>query len=102
MEYIVMVLAGIVGFAVAVGGGLWLGGLIKDRKPWLYWLLNVLVIIIGIVVNFASLMMGWSWLLVGSIAFIGGGLTGLKYGYGRSVGVWKTYDRMMGSDDLPN
>ncbi len=102
MEAVLTVIGGVVGLALGLGGGLWIGGLVSSRGSWLYWTLNVLVLLIGIGGNFAGLYAGQFWIAVGSLAFIGGGLTGLKYGYGRSVGLWRVHDRAMGSDDLPN
>jgi hypothetical protein len=102
MEAVLIVIGGIVGLAIGLAGGLWLGGLVRERGSWLYWLLNVLVLAIGIAGNSAGLFIGQFWLVVASLAFIGGGLTGLKYGYGRSVGLWRVHDRAMGSDDLPH
>jgi len=102
MEAVFLVVGGAGGLAAGLLGGLWWGARVKGRGSWAYWLLNVLVIAIGIGGNFAGLVTDQFWLAVASIAFIGGGLTGLKYGYGRSVGLWRVHDRMMKSDDLPH
>ena len=102
MEAVLTVIGGAAGLALGLLGGLWLGGRVSRRRSWLYWTLNVLVLLIGIGGNFVGLYTGQFWLAVGSLAFIGGGLTGLKYGYGRSVGLWRVHDRAMGSDDLPS
>jgi hypothetical protein len=102
MEAVVIVIGGFAGLAVGLVGGLWVGGLIKDRGSWLYWVLNVLVLALGVLGNFLGLSVGRFWVVVASLAFIGGGLTGLKYGYGRSIGLWRVHDRAMGSDDLPH
>jgi hypothetical protein len=101
MEIVLIVLGGIAGLAVGLFGGHWLGGLIRGRGSWLYWLLNFLVLALGVLGNFAGLRIGQFAVVVLSLSFIGGGLTGLKYGYGRSIGLWRVHDRAMGSDDLP-
>jgi hypothetical protein len=101
MEIVLVVLGGVLGLALGISGGLWLGGLIRERGSWLYWVLNFLVLALGVLGNFAGLRIGQFAVVVFSLSLIGGGLTGLKYGYGRSVGLWRVHDRAMGSDDLP-
>jgi hypothetical protein len=53
------------------------------------------------VVVYVGLARGIEAVWVGGIALMGGSLTGLKYGLGKSVGVWKTADDISGVDDLP-
>jgi hypothetical protein len=55
------------------------------------------------VADFIGLMLGWPWLAYGSLGAMGGAITGLKYGYSESIGVWRTIDRVTGIEppELP-
>ncbi len=97
-----MILGGVAGLVLGAYAGFWLGGLVKDKHPSIYWVLNVLAVIIGVGAAFGGLYLGAQWLFVAAIGFEGGSLTGLKYGFGRSVGVWAVHDRLTGNDkDMP-
>jgi len=97
-----MVVGGIVGLSVGAYAGFWLGERIEGKKQWVYWLINAAALVLGVAAAFGGLYLGAQWLFVGAIGFEGGALTGLKYGYGRSVGVWAVHDRLTGNDkDLP-
>ncbi|MDZ4655095.1 MAG: hypothetical protein U1F44_04385 [Coriobacteriia bacterium] len=65
----------------------------------MYWLLNVFALILGVSVALAGLVFGFGWLVGAALGFEGGVLTGLKYGFGRSVGLWAVHDRLQ--DNLP-
>ena len=83
---IVAILAG-----AALGGlaGWWMGRSVKgDRRG--YWLLNAAAVIVCAGLNFAGLMRGLPWLASGAIGLMGGAITGLKYGYAPSSGIWRS------------
>lgn len=101
MDLFLSVLGGLAGVVAGIVVGLWLGGRLRNRATAWYWVANVAVVLLGVAGDVAGLSIGQWWLVIASLAFIGGGLTGLKYGYGKSVGVWRVHDRVMGSDDLP-
>ncbi len=50
--------------------------------------------------DFAGLVLGWPWLAYGSLGAMGGAITGLKYGYAESIGVWRSIDRVTGVEPL--
>lgn len=102
MDTVWMVLGGIAGLALGLVGGFKLGGLIRGRASWSYWLLNIVTVIAGVAAVMFGLAYGIGWLVGGALGLEGGALTGLKYGFGRSVGLWAVHDRALGNDqDLP-
>ena len=36
--------------------------------------------------------LGWSWWWIGSLGSMAGGVSGVKYGLGRAVGIWRLID----------
>lgn len=101
MDTVWMVLGGIAGIIVGLVGGFKVGSLVRGRASWLYWLLNVVTVVVGVAVVTVALGLGYGWLVGGALGFEGGALTGLKYGFGKSVGLWAVHDRTVGSKDLP-
>lgn len=102
MDTLVTVVLGAIGLAAGIAGGLAVGSRVRERATWVYWASNAAALVVGMAVAFAGLQFGQWGVLVAGVAFIGGGLTGLKYGYGRVVGVWRVHDDMMGNDrDMP-
>ncbi|MDP2183097.1 MAG: hypothetical protein Q8K99_11080 [Actinomycetota bacterium] len=102
MDTVVTIVLGAIGLAVGIAAGLAVGSRVRERPPWVYWLCNALAFVDGVVVSFLGLQFGQWGVVVAGIALIGGGLTGLKYGYGRVVGVWRVHDDVMGNDrDMP-
>lgn len=95
----------LVGLIVGIAAGVW-GGFVagerwcRSQPGWRYWLLNVAVVLIGVFGYFGASLLGWLWLTAFSLSVVAGSLTGLKYGYGKSVGLWRVHDRMMRSDEL--
>lgn len=98
MDLVLVILAAVAGIALGVWLGLKLGERIRDERPWKYWALNLAAVVVSILalvaVGFIRQLWAWSAVL-GTFA---GALTGLKYGYGQSVGLWRTHDRIMRSD----
>lgn len=88
----------IVGLAAGLAGGQAIGERLAGRSSRAFWLANLGVLLIGVLAGALAGVLRWSWLWGFSLALVGGGLTGLKYGYGRSVGVWRLFDRLMGLD----
>ncbi len=102
VDTVLMVVGGIAGLVGGALAGFWLGGLVKNVHQAVYWTLNVVALVAGVAGAFAGLYLGAQWLFVAAVGFEGGALTGLKYGYGRSVGVWAVHDRLTGNDkDMP-
>jgi hypothetical protein len=92
VETLVLVLGGVVGFAIGLAGGFFAGVRVREVHAAVYWLLNAVVFAIGISGNAYGLLNGQMWLVVASLAFIGGGVAGLKYGYAQVVGQWRRMD----------
>lgn len=104
MDIVLIVIGGVGGLVIGALAGFWLGGLIEGKQPWIYWTLNVVALLVGIAAATGALyIVAAQWLFVAAIGFEGGILTGLKYGYGRSVGVWAVHDRLTKNDqDMPH
>lgn len=84
-------------------GGFWAGFALGERyrgEVRRYWTFNGLVVAGSMLANFAGLVLGWPALSYGALGVMGGALTGLKYGYSESIGVWRTVDRITGVEPL--
>jgi hypothetical protein len=92
VDAVFLVLGGIAGFAVGLGGGLLVGVSLREVHQAVYWVVNAIVVALGIAGNVYGLTNDWMWLVVGSLAFMGGAITGLKYGYAAVVGQWRHAD----------
>lgn len=80
------------GFAVGFAGGSRVRG--RSRR---YWALNAVAVLVCMVADFAGLVLGWPALAYGALGAMGGAITGLKYGYAESIGVWRAVDRFTGT-----
>jgi urocanate hydratase len=78
-----MIGGGLVGFVGGLAAGVVVGRILVPRGSWAYWLANVVVFASGVALAMYGLQVGASWLYIGGVGLIGGGMTGLKYGYGR-------------------
>ena len=101
MDVVVVLGAGLVGLAAGIAIGLWVGKRLQGFAYAWYWVANGVALAVGVAGNTAGLFFGQWWLVIASLTFIAGSLTGLKYGLGRSVGVWRVHDEFVGNDDLP-
>jgi hypothetical protein len=84
-----------VGLALGIWGGLVVGKRISERPEWTFWVANGVVVLLGLVLNIAGLMLGQLPVAMVGLGFTGGGITGLKYGYGRLVRALATFDRVV-------
>jgi len=87
----------LVGLLVGLYFGLKFGERVRGRSR-AFWMLNGAVFLIGMGVDFAGLVFGQLWLALGALGFIAGSITGLKYGYSESIGIWRTVDTWTGTD----
>lgn len=87
-------LAGIAGGALP---GFALGARVRG-KGVAYWALNIGAVVVGFGLSVAAAALSSPYLSFASIGFIAGAFTGLKYGYGASVGLWRTHDVWLRSD----
>ena len=58
-----------------------------------YWRMNATVIVVGILVSALISLTGFVLFIALTIGMIAGAITGLKFGFGESVGPWKAHDR---------
>ena len=58
-----------------------------------YWLYNLGVVVAGILLSAVVSLFGLKTLAGFTIGLIAGGIMGLKFGFGKSVGVWERHDR---------
>ncbi|MCE5191320.1 MAG: hypothetical protein LLG08_06130 [Actinomycetia bacterium] len=86
MEVIFILLGCAAGGATGWFAGHRLGVIVSDRRPWRYWALNAVVVVLGFAGNMLGLASRQTWLWMASIAFLPAALTGLKYGRGKTVG----------------
>ncbi len=93
----------VIGALLGLGAGVWLGlrwGMrLAEAPAWRYWAANAVVSLAGLAVAIVGQFLGQMWSAVAGLGIMGGGITGLKYGYGRNPGVWAVHDRLMGIDD---
>ena len=91
------VLAAVVGIALGFWLGLIAGRRIAGKPSWRYWLLNLLALVIGLAVDIVGLSIGSLALAALGLALFAGAISGLKYGYGRTLGLWKAADALFGA-----
>lgn len=99
MDLFLAVVGGAVGIGGGIAGGYWAGERVRDKNQAVYWALNAAGLLLGIALSFVGMYVDVFPIAVGGLGFLGGVLTGLKYGYGKSVGVWRAHDRMTGIDE---
>lgn len=97
MALLASIFAVLVGLLGGILGGLKVGGLVRGRTR-VYWTLNAVVVVVCMLLDFAGLVTGQLWLAIGAVGLMGGSITGLKYGYSESIGVWRAMDGLTGAD----
>jgi len=101
MDVVVLIAAGLGGLVAGILVGLKLGTWLQTRPRYKYWLWNLAVLFVGVTIVVVGNALEAFWVEVFALAVMGGSFTGLKYGLGESVGVWKAIDSVTGSDELP-
>ena len=87
---VVALLFGVLGIVIGWKVGSSLGeGAADDRQ---YWLRNLAVVVVGVLLSTLISALGLMTVAALGIGLIGGGIAGLKMGYGKSVGVWRRHD----------
>ncbi len=86
MDIVLTVLGAIGGGMLGGVGGYRLGERVRDRHAGWYWALNVVAFAIGLIGEVFGLGFRQPWLYAGSLVFVAGAFTGLKYGRGKVVG----------------
>ena len=97
MSLLFTVVGVVVGLTIGVAGGLRAGEMVRGR-PRAYWALNAVAVIVSMLLDFTGLALGQMWLALGAVGLMGGSITGLKYGYSESIGIWRTIDTWTGAD----
>jgi hypothetical protein len=90
---IVGLLLAVFGIVIGMRIGEELAGRCTTNKD--YWLSNLAVFLVGTLVSALVWATGLVVLALLTIGVIAGGIAGLKFGYGESVGPWKAHDRFM-------
>ena len=99
MDVLGLVAGGVAGLAGGVFVGLRWGARLREQPTSRYWAANAAMLIAGMLVSFGGSVWGIPAFWTGGVGLMAGGLTGLKYGLGRSVGLWRVADRLTGSGD---
>jgi hypothetical protein len=89
-------LGGLAGIALGAWAGYAAGKRASGSSTWVYWALNALAFVIGLAVNVVGLTIGVFAIAMLGPGLIAGGITGLKFGYGRVVGPWVAVDSLTG------
>ncbi|MDH4140425.1 MAG: hypothetical protein OEV43_07625 [Coriobacteriia bacterium] len=87
-DMILFAAAAVVGASVGFGGGYAIGARIRARSSWVYWLANVVALLMGVGIGFLGLWSRQMWLFIAAVALMGGVFSGIKYGYARVVAPW--------------
>jgi len=90
MEAVWMVLGAAAGIGVGAALGFVIGKMLRTRAAWWFWVAAVLLLTAGVGVTFLGLQMELDGLFVAGVGFIGGALTGVKYGARKVPGVGGT------------
>ena len=98
MEIVLVIIGALAGLGIGVWAGIRWGIALMESKSWKYWGANGVMLVGGIVIAILGQYLGQLWLAVLGLGFAAGGITGLKYGLGRSPGVWAVHDRLVGND----
>ncbi len=93
----VVIAAVTLGLLGGLFGGLKVGEMVRGR-PRTYWLMNGIAVLAFMVLDFIGLATAQLWLALGAVGAMGGTITGLKYGYNESIGIWRTIDDWTGAD----
>jgi hypothetical protein len=86
----------IVGAVAGLGLSFWLGYRYGEKCRKLperrYWTANVVGMLVGLVLAVLGSQYGMPWLWAMSLGIMTGSISGLKYGLGKSVGIWRLMD----------
>lgn len=101
MEIVLVIVGAVAGLALGVWAGLKWGVQLSEGSSWRYWVANGVFVIAAISIATIGQMLGQWWLAAAGFGVMAGGITGLKYGYGHSVGIWAVHDRIVGAEKRP-
>ena len=89
---VVTMLFGVLGIMIGYTAGLEGGKTAANDRQ--YWARNGVALLVGVAVSAVVAATGLLTLMGLSIGLIGGAVAGLKFGYGKSVGLWRKHDTM--------
>lgn len=89
---VVTMLFGVLGIMIGYKAGLEGGKTAANDRQ--YWARNGVALLVGVAVSAVVAATGLLTLVGLSIGLIGGAVAGLKFGYGKSVGLWRKHDTM--------
>lgn len=87
---VVTMLFGVLGIMIGYKAGLEGGKTAANDRQ--YWARNGVALLVGVAVSAVVAATGLLTLVGLSIGLIGGAVAGLKFGYGKSVGLWRKHD----------
>ena len=87
---VVTMLFGVLGIMIGYKAGLEGGKTAANDRQ--YWARNGVALLVGVAVSAVVAATGLLTLRGLSIGLIGGAVAGLKFGYGKSVGLWRKHD----------
>lgn len=87
---VVTMLFGVLGIMIGYKAGLEGGKTAANDRQ--YWARNGVALLAGVAVSAVVAATGLLTLMGLSIGLIGGAVAGLKFGYGKSVGLWRKHD----------
>ena len=90
--FIVMLLFFVFGVLLGYGVGHELGKRAQTNAQ--YWLYNLLAVTAGVALSAVVSAFGLRSVAGMAIGAIAGAIVGIKFGYGKSVGVWRRHDRV--------
>lgn len=89
--FVVMLLFFVFGVLLGYGVGHELGKRAQTNAQ--YWLYNLLAVAVGVALSAVVSAFGLRSVAGMAIGVIAGAIVGIKFGYGKSVGVWRRHDR---------
>lgn len=98
MQLFLGILGVLVGLVGGIALGYWLGSLVRGHAKR-YWALNGAAVVVCVVLDFIGLVTAQDWLALGAVGLMAGLITGLKYGYAESIGIWRLFDTWTGTDE---
>jgi len=92
VDIVLTITGAIVGFGVSFWAGYRYGERCRKLPESRYWIANTVGMLLGLVLATLGSQFGLMWLWIGSLGIMAGSVSGLKYGLGKSVGIWRLID----------
>ena len=92
MDIVWTLLGVIVGFALSFWAGYRYGVRCRKLPESRYWIANGAGMLLGFILATVGMQLQLMWMWVGALGIMAGSISGLKYGLGKSVGIWRLMD----------